>query len=76
MYKQYKCILGKGQAKCNADDDNVAVRSLTKRAEGAGHKLYVDSSFSSPDLSDNPYKRYRLSDKIIKECQVAFTRRH
>jgi hypothetical protein len=30
---------------------HVTVRSLTRRVEGVGHKLYMDNFFSSPDIS-------------------------
>jgi hypothetical protein len=33
------------------------VRSLTRRAEGAGYKLYMDNFFSSPDTTEELYKR-------------------
>jgi hypothetical protein len=47
---------------------HVTVRSLTRRTEGVGHKLYMDSFFDD-DLMG-------LSDKIIMECQVSLTIRH
>jgi hypothetical protein len=31
---------------------HATVRELCKRTEGAGHKLYIDNLFSSPDLFD------------------------
>jgi hypothetical protein len=31
----------------------VTVKSLTRRNEGVGHKLYMDNFFSFPDLFDN-----------------------
>jgi hypothetical protein len=31
----------------------MCVRSLTRIVEGVGHKLYMDSYFSSPDLYDD-----------------------
>jgi hypothetical protein len=34
---------------------NAAVRSVTRRVEGVGNKLYMDSFFSSPDLFDDLY---------------------
>jgi len=36
---------------------NATVRSLTKRPEGVGHKLYMDYFFSSPDLFDDLHTR-------------------
>jgi hypothetical protein len=36
---------------------HAAVRSLAKRVEGVGHKLYMDSFFSSPDLFDDLHTR-------------------
>jgi hypothetical protein len=32
---------------------HATVKSLTRRVEGGGQKLHVDSFFSSPDLSDD-----------------------
>jgi hypothetical protein len=31
----------------------ASVKSLTRRVEGVGHKLYMDNFFFSPDLFDN-----------------------
>jgi hypothetical protein len=50
-YICYESLLGEGQAKCNTVTATCAtVRSLTRTGEGAGHKLYMDNFFSSPDV--------------------------
>jgi hypothetical protein len=45
-----------------------------------GQKLFMDNFFSSPDLLDDLQKSVSttagLSDKNMKECQVALTVRH
>jgi len=35
----------------------VTVRSLTRRVDGVGYKLYMDNLFMSPDLSDDLHTR-------------------
>jgi len=35
---------------------HATVRELTRKIEGRGHKLYVDSLFSSPELFDDLVK--------------------
>jgi hypothetical protein len=56
-YTQYESIYGKGQAKCNTyGDSHICDRSLTSRVEGAGHKLFMNNFFSSPDLFDDLHK--------------------
>jgi hypothetical protein len=44
---------------------HVLVKSLTRRVEGTGHKLYTSSFFSYPDLSDE------LHTRGIKCCGTA-----
>ena len=44
---------------------HATVRELTKKVEGRGHKLYMDSFFSSPDLFDE------LTKKKINCCGTA-----
>jgi len=41
---------------------HTTVTNLTRGVEGFGHKLYIDSFFSSPDLYDD------LAQKIILCC--------
>jgi hypothetical protein len=43
---------------------HAAVMDLTRRVEGQGHKLYMDSFFSSPDLFEN------LTKKKINYCET------
>jgi hypothetical protein len=49
----YNVRVYSGKARQNAMQmmtaTRVTVRSLTRRVEGVGHKLYVDNFFSSPD---------------------------
>jgi hypothetical protein len=52
---------------------------LTGRVEGVGHKLYMDNFFSSSNIFDDLYTRGINccgTDRIIKECHGALTRRH
>jgi hypothetical protein len=55
-----------GTDKTRADKDVTAthatVRDLCRRIEGAGHELYMDNFFSSPDLVD------KLITKKISCC--------
>jgi len=55
--------LGKGRqrAEQHLTATHSTVTSLTKGVEGCGHKLYMDSFFSSPDL-------YDLAQKKISRC--------
>jgi hypothetical protein len=52
-------------------DTHARVRSLTRRLEGVGTKLYMDSFFSSPDLFDDLHTRginHCGANKIIKDA--------
>jgi hypothetical protein len=58
---------------------HAAVRSLTRRVEGVGYKLFMDNLFS-PDLFDNLHTRdikcRRTVRQIIKEYQGILTVRY
>jgi len=65
----YEYILGKAT--------QAQLRSLTRAAEGVGHKIYTDNFFCSPDIFNDLYRRGINcgTDKIIKECHGALIRR-
>jgi hypothetical protein len=46
-------------AKCKPDDDSYTgnCEKLTRRVEGVGQKLFMDSLFSSADLFDDLHTR-------------------
>jgi hypothetical protein len=49
-----------GKDRKNATEITTAhptVRSLTRRVKWVGHKLYMDNSFSSQDISDDLHTR-------------------
>jgi len=56
---------------------HVTNRNLS---EWVGHQLFMDNFVSSPDIWWPAHKRYQLlwglSDRNVKECQRALTRRH
>jgi len=59
---------------------HMTVRGLTRRVKGVGHELYMDSSFSSPNVFDNLHTRgincCGTVKKVVKECQGSLTVRH
>jgi hypothetical protein len=54
-----RVYLGKDRT-CTTDTmtaTHATVAGLTRRVENVGHKLYMDSFFSSPDLFDDLHSR-------------------
>jgi len=55
---------------------HATVKSLTRRVEGVGHELYMNSFFSCPDLYDDLHTRDINccgTVKVVKECQKVLT---
>jgi hypothetical protein len=53
-----RIYLGKGRQNATQMTTTYAtVRSLTRRVEGVGHKLYMNIFFSSPDSFDDLHTR-------------------
>jgi hypothetical protein len=59
-----KAYLGKDQQHATQDvtATHATLPDLMRKAEGQGHKSYMDNFFSSPNLSDN------LTEKKINCC--------